>query len=160
MFEEPRQIVLRAEEIRKSFREGSHALEVLGGVTLDVRRGELTLLMGPSGSGKTTLLMIMGLLLKPTAGRINLMGTDVTDLGERAPWCPSCVERRYDYAATAAHASSVLCGRDAVQISVRRETQVSLPPLADRLRSVGQVAFNDYMLRLRVDGYELNVFPD
>ncbi len=82
MFEEPRQIVLRAEEIRKSFREGSHALEVLGGVTLDVRRGELTLLMGPSGSGKTTLLMIMGLLLKPTAGRINLMGTDVTDLGE------------------------------------------------------------------------------
>jgi len=82
LLEEPKQIVLRVEEIRKSFREGSHALEVLGGVTLDVRRGELTLLMGPSGSGKTTLLTIMGLLLKPTAGRINLMGTDVTDLGE------------------------------------------------------------------------------
>jgi len=82
--ENTKQMVLHVEDVRKSFPEGTSVLDVLGGVTLDVRRGELTLLMGPSGSGKTTLLTIMGLLLKPTSGRINLMGTDVTDLGERA----------------------------------------------------------------------------
>jgi len=81
---EPKQIVLRVEEVHRSFREGARALEVLCGITLKVSRGELTLLMGPSGSGKTTLLTIMGLLLKPTAGRVILLGRDVTDLSESA----------------------------------------------------------------------------
>ncbi len=73
---------MRVRGVRKSYREGDHALEVLHGIDLDVCRGELTLLMGPSGSGKTTLLTIMGLLLKPTAGRVELLGRDVTALGE------------------------------------------------------------------------------
>ncbi|MBP7936720.1 MAG: ABC transporter ATP-binding protein [Phycisphaerae bacterium] len=59
-------------------------VEVLKNVTLHVRRGELTLLAGPSGSGKTTLLTIMGLLLKPTSGKIVLLGREVTALGEAA----------------------------------------------------------------------------
>ena len=53
-----------------------------------------------------------------------------------------------------------LCGRDAVQISVRREAQVAFPQQAERLRPAGQVSFNDYMLRFRVNSYELTVFPD
>ncbi|MBC8248698.1 MAG: thiazole biosynthesis adenylyltransferase ThiF, partial [Anaerolineales bacterium] len=53
-----------------------------------------------------------------------------------------------------------LCGRDAVQVNVRGEAVVSFPALAERLNSVGQVTFNDYMLRFRVDSYELTVFPD
>jgi putative ABC transport system ATP-binding protein len=77
-------VVVRVRELHKSYREGTHALEVLHGVNLDVHRGDLTLLMGPSGSGKTTLLTIMGLLLKPTSGRVELMGRDVTDLDEAA----------------------------------------------------------------------------
>lgn len=45
--------------------------------------GTVTAIMGPSGSGKTTILSILGLLLKPTSGRISLMGKDVTELDER-----------------------------------------------------------------------------
>ncbi|MGB9623505.1 MAG: ABC transporter ATP-binding protein [Phycisphaerae bacterium] len=77
-------VAIRVRDLHKSYREGAHALEVLHGVNLDVLRGDLTLLMGPSGSGKTTLLTIMGLLLKPTDGRVELLGRDVTDLDEAA----------------------------------------------------------------------------
>ena len=44
--------------------------------------GSVTAIMGPSGSGKTTLLSILGLILKPSNGRVTLMGRDVTDLDE------------------------------------------------------------------------------
>jgi adenylyltransferase/sulfurtransferase len=75
--------------------------------------------------------------------------------------CPACDLGQYEYL-DAQHGSRAtsLCGRDAVQIHVRRESQVAFPGLADRLRRVGQVAYNDYMLRFRVEGYELNLFPD
>ena len=43
---------------------------------------------------------------------------------------------------------------------MRRKASVSLSQLAERMRAIGQVAFNDHMLRFRVDEYELNVFPD
>lgn len=51
--------------------------------TFACRSGTVTAIMGPSGSGKTTILSILGLLLKPTSGRIILMGKDVTGLSER-----------------------------------------------------------------------------
>ena len=78
------EVVLHVEDIYRSFPEGDHLLEVLHDVTLDIFRGELTLLMGPSGSGKTTLLSIMGMLLKPTSGRVVLLDKDVTNLSETA----------------------------------------------------------------------------
>jgi adenylyltransferase/sulfurtransferase len=75
--------------------------------------------------------------------------------------CPACDRAEFEYL-EAKHGSwaTSLCGRDAVQIHVRRQSQVSFPQLADRLRSTGQVAYNDYMLRFRVEDYELNLFPD
>ena len=75
--------------------------------------------------------------------------------------CPACDLGQYEYL-DAQHGSwaTSLCGRDAVQINVRRESQVSFPSLADRLRPMGQVAYNDYMLRFRVDDFEFNLFPD
>ncbi len=75
-------VVMAVEDLRKSYNEGTRPLEVLHGVSLTVCRGEMTLLMGPSGSGKTTLLTIMGLLLRPSAGRVSLLGRDVTGLSE------------------------------------------------------------------------------
>ena len=59
------------------------ATRALDGVDLVVGAGELTALVGPSGSGKSTLLNIIGLLDRPTAGRIVLAGRDVTDLDAR-----------------------------------------------------------------------------
>ena len=55
----------------------------LDGVSFVLGRGELTALIGPSGSGKSTLLHIVGLLDRPTAGRVVLLGRETTELDER-----------------------------------------------------------------------------
>jgi adenylyltransferase/sulfurtransferase len=55
---------------------------------------------------------------------------------------------------------SHLCGRDAVQVNVRGKREISFRDLSERLGSAGQVEFNEYMLRFRVNSYELTVFPD
>ena len=68
--------VLRLEGITRDFGEGEARTRVLRGVDLALRRGEFAALMGPSGSGKSTLLHIMGLLDRPTEGRILLDGQD------------------------------------------------------------------------------------
>ena len=75
--------------------------------------------------------------------------------------CPACDQGRYAYleGREGSWATS-LCGRDAVQVNVRREARISFSQLADRLSSAGEVAYNQHMLRFRMDGYELNLFPD
>jgi putative ABC transport system ATP-binding protein len=69
--------VLRTDNVVKVFEEGAQRVEVLKGVSLDVRAGEVVALEGPSGSGKTTLLSIMGCILTPTAGRVEVDGETV-----------------------------------------------------------------------------------
>jgi len=83
------------------------------------------------------------------------------EMGKSATPCPACGLGQFEFldAKTGTYITS-LCGRDAVQIGVRGKAKVSFPDLAKRLRSVGQVSFNEYMLRFRVDSYELTVFPD
>jgi putative ABC transport system ATP-binding protein len=74
--------VLRLEGVARDFSDGRVTRRVLKETTLDIMPGELTALAGPSGSGKTTLLTIMGLVLKPSAGRISIGGEDVTGRSE------------------------------------------------------------------------------
>jgi putative ABC transport system ATP-binding protein len=69
--------------VSKTYAQGAAAVRALNGVDLDFECGELTLLMGPSGSGKTTLLSIMGCMLRPTEGRVSILGEDVTGLREQ-----------------------------------------------------------------------------
>src|SRR5262245_19840416 len=75
--------VLRVDDVVKVFEEGSQRVEVLKGVSLEVAAGEVVALEGPSGSGKTTLLSIMGCILTPTAGRVEVDGQEVDGRPER-----------------------------------------------------------------------------
>jgi len=68
------------ENITKSF--GS--LQVLKGINLDIRKGEVVSIVGPSGAGKTTLLQIIGTLDRPDSGRVCVDGIDVTSLSQKA----------------------------------------------------------------------------
>ncbi len=75
--------LLRLEAVTKSFGE-EVVVEVLHGIDLVLERGELAALMGPSGSGKSTLLNLLGLLDRPTKGRLELLGRDVAALDDTA----------------------------------------------------------------------------
>ena len=60
--------IIRAESIYKRFGEK----EILRGVSMSVRKGDLKVIIGPSGAGKSTLLQVLNLLVPPTAGQIFL----------------------------------------------------------------------------------------
>ena len=82
-------------------------------------------------------------------------------LGPPAPDCPACALGRYEtLEAEARDFIATLCGRDAVQVSPPQATELDLPALAARLRAVGEVSLNPYLLRLRVGAQELTVFRD
>ncbi|HEX5651973.1 MAG TPA: ABC transporter ATP-binding protein [Chitinophagaceae bacterium] len=70
--------IIQLEQIRKSYFMGKNELEVLKGISLDIRRNEYVALMGPSGSGKSTLMNILGCLDTPSDGHYILNGHDVS----------------------------------------------------------------------------------
>jgi len=70
------QAILRGEGLVKDYWMGARPLRVLQGVDLAVQRGEFLCILGPSGSGKSTLLHLLGLLDRPTEGRIVFEGQD------------------------------------------------------------------------------------
>lgn len=75
--------VLRLEGVRKSYSIGTPAeTEVLHGIDLVLKKGEFAALIGPSGSGKSTLLNIIGLLDRPTSGKLFITGQDTSTLDE------------------------------------------------------------------------------
>src|SRR5436305_5190552 len=80
----------------------------------------------------------------------------------RQPDCPTCGLHQYEFLDSLSGTSSTsLCGRNAVQVrGGRKDDKLNLPDLAERLRPVGQVSYNAYLLRFLVDEYELTVFPD
>ena len=80
----PADEVVRLEGVVKEYGEGEAAARVLHGVDLVVRRGEFAALVGPSGSGKSTLLNLMGLLDRPTAGRVLVAGEDTGAMDDAA----------------------------------------------------------------------------
>jgi lipoprotein-releasing system ATP-binding protein len=70
------QTVLKLLNIEKNFFQADQKIEVLKGINLEIKKGELVALIGPSGSGKTTLLQIAGLLDSATSGQILIGGID------------------------------------------------------------------------------------
>src|SRR5215213_1607529 len=81
--------------------------------------------------------------------------------GGRAHACPACALGRFEsLEAEAGDVATVLCGRDAVQVSPRTAASLDLEALAARLSAAGEVKSNEYLVRLRAGGYELTVFRD
>lgn len=77
-------VVLRVIDLRKTYVDGDVETPVLKGIDLEFHRGEFVALMGPSGSGKSTLLSILGTLLRPTSGEVELVGNRLSTLDDAA----------------------------------------------------------------------------
>ena len=75
-------IVLELKNVSRIFGEGDAEVKALDNVSLSIRRGEFVLIVGSSGSGKSTLLNMIGLLDKPTSGKVILDGKETTTLND------------------------------------------------------------------------------
>ena len=73
-------IIIKLENITKTYPMGKRELTVLKGVNININKGELVAIMGPSGSGKSTLLNLIGCLDKPTSGTYYLENKEVSRL--------------------------------------------------------------------------------
>jgi lipoprotein-releasing system ATP-binding protein len=72
--------IVRLAGLTRSFEQGGVKIDVLRGVDLTIMPGEIVALLGPSGTGKSTLLQAVGLLEGGFGGRIEMVGTDASDL--------------------------------------------------------------------------------
>ena len=71
------EILIQVRDLQKHF--GSGSIHALDGVSADIRRGEVVVVIGPSGSGKSTFLRCLNLLERPSSGSITFGGVDITD---------------------------------------------------------------------------------
>lgn len=76
--------ILRARDLTKTIDTGTHRVEILRGMDLEVPAGQFVAIMGASGSGKSTLLGLLAGLDTPTSGQILIDGVDITNLNEDA----------------------------------------------------------------------------
>lgn len=75
-------VILQARNLSKHFGSGDSVVKAVDDVSLQIKQGEMVLIMGPSGSGKTTLLSMLGALLTPTSGQIVVDNADVSVMNE------------------------------------------------------------------------------
>lgn len=74
--------IISCQNLSKRFKEGKLDVEVLKGISLDIRAGEKIAIVGTSGSGKSTLLHILGGLDLPTEGSVQITGKDIAKLSD------------------------------------------------------------------------------
>ena len=74
------EVLLELKDVRRSYQSGNSEVEVLHGINLTVRRGEMVAIIGPSGSGKSTLMNIIGCLDNPSSGSYLVMGQDTLNM--------------------------------------------------------------------------------
>jgi lipoprotein-releasing system ATP-binding protein len=72
--------LIKVDNLVKNFKSGDSYINVLKGLNFDIKKGEIFSILGPSGSGKSTLLHILGLLDKPTSGKVFYNGRDFSTL--------------------------------------------------------------------------------
>jgi putative ABC transport system ATP-binding protein len=141
-----RPAIVKARNITKSIQTGAGELKILKGVDLDLRPGELTLLMGPSGSGKTTLLSILGCILTATGGQLQINGEEA--VGQSAEGLADIRRRNIGFVFQGYNLFPTLTAHENVLMALDvRGTRVRDPNAAarDALISVG--------LSHRIDAY-------
>jgi len=83
MIEEIADDYLCAKEISKEYTIGKTSIRVLDRVNLDVKKGEILIILGASGAGKSSLLHILGILDSPTSGHVSFKGENLSIIGQR-----------------------------------------------------------------------------
>lgn len=73
-------IAISTKNLTKEFQAGEECIPVLKDISVDIRQGELTMLVGPSGCGKTTLISILSGILSPTLGTVLVLNQDITKM--------------------------------------------------------------------------------
>ena len=77
-----KEVIIRAENVKKLYKTGEEELWALKGINLDVYRGEFLSIMGPSGSGTSTFFNQLGALDHPSEGRVYFEGQSIFDMSE------------------------------------------------------------------------------
>ncbi len=76
------EVLLKTVGLQRVYQQGGENLTVLHNADIEIKSGEIVALVGPSGSGKSTLLQMVGLLDKPTAGKIFVAGQDASNCND------------------------------------------------------------------------------
>lgn len=82
--EAPQAAIVRASGLERVYGEGEAEVRALDGIDVEFEKGRFTSIMGPSGSGKSTLMHILAGLDRPTAGTVEIEGTEITSLNDSA----------------------------------------------------------------------------
>lgn len=72
------EVIISVKDLAKHYKNKAGEIHALDGITTDIRRGEVVVIIGPSGSGKSTFLRSLNLLERPTEGTITFEGVDIT----------------------------------------------------------------------------------
>ena len=150
------EILLRADNVEKTFAGNGGDLEALAPVSLSVRRGEFVCLLGPSGCGKSTLLSILGGLLPPTRGCVYLAGEPLYSGGKASFASQRCVAYVFQKANLMPWRTAL--GNVMLPLEISRVPRRQAEPLArDMLRLVGLEEFADSYPRKLSGGMEQRV---
>jgi molybdopterin-synthase adenylyltransferase len=99
-------------------------------------------------------------LLRIDVWDFEMRRTDLSSFQDRRD-CPVCGKGEFEFLRGASRqVATTLCGRNAVQIARAGAGRIDFAALAERLKPAGEVAFNDFLLRFRVDDYDITVFRD
>lgn len=109
--------LLEARAISKHYQQGSVAVAAVESVSFSLAKGEIALIIGPSGSGKSTLLSMLGCILRPSSGAIQLGGHDVSGLPDR--YLPRIRARCFGFVFQSFHLFPFLTARENVEAALR-----------------------------------------
>jgi putative ABC transport system ATP-binding protein len=108
--------VIEAVDVVKFLGTGPGRVEAVGGVSLALTGGQLTMLMGPSGGGKTTLLSMLGCMLSPTSGTVHVLGHSTA--GAQAEQLAELRRRHVGFVFQSYHLFPTLTAQENVRIAL------------------------------------------